>query len=80
MTPHPLRSYQNALRLDHPIGNSVQAAYIVCTSPLYANMASSRARALALGWRFFELRCGHDAMILLPDETAETLVRIGTDG
>jgi hypothetical protein len=33
LTPHPLNSYQEPIRLNHPLGNGVKKIYIACTDP-----------------------------------------------
>jgi pimeloyl-ACP methyl ester carboxylesterase len=80
LTPHPLRTYQSTLDLGGDITNGRPAAYIVCTDPLYANLASSRDRARSKGWPLLELATGHDAMVSAPLETADLLMRLAGQG
>jgi hypothetical protein len=44
--------------------------YILCTQ--FGFQASAR-QAQKLGWDYFKLETGHDAMITMPNELAQTL-------
>ena len=74
MTPHPLRTYQTALDLKNPAGNSLPTSYIICTNPLFQDLEISRARAAKRGWPIFKLNTGHDAMILDPQATTDRVL------
>lgn len=77
LSPHPIGTYRTPLTLRNEPGNGLQATYIACTDPIYANLESSRQRARArpgLAWR--ELATGHDAMVTAPDATADLLMEL----
>ncbi len=76
LTPHPLKTYQSTLDLGQDMTNGVPATYIVCTDPLYDNLATSRGRARSLDWPIEEIATGHDAMVSAPNETADLLMKI----
>jgi len=74
LTPQPLRTFQDVLHLNNPVGNGLPTTYIACSQPFWSSTANSRELARRTnGWNFREISCGHDAMILLPDELADML-------
>jgi pimeloyl-ACP methyl ester carboxylesterase len=75
LTPHPLYSYQEPIRLDHPLGNGVRKTYIACISPAYKPMVPIHEWVRRQhGWAYLEFASGHDAMVLRPEALAEVLV------
>ncbi|WP_417210574.1 alpha/beta fold hydrolase [Antarctobacter sp.] len=79
LTPHPVRTYLDALHLDHPLGNGVPATYIACSAPFFATTRKSRAVARAMaGWTYLEIATAHNAMTLAPDLLTKVLDRIET--
>ena len=77
LTPHPVGSYESALRLAYPVGNGRPRTYIACTSPPYTPMESSREWVKRQAdWNWRELTTGHDAMILAPTELSALLAEI----
>jgi pimeloyl-ACP methyl ester carboxylesterase len=77
MTPQPFATFTTPTQLAHPLANGRPATYIRCTSPAYAPMADSAARAKAMpGWSYVELATGHDAMVTAPGELAAILDRL----
>lgn len=76
LTPHPLRTFQTSLTLEHPVANGVPATYVICSEPVYGPLESSRRWARNSGWPIVELATGHDAMVTAPRETAELLCRL----
>jgi pimeloyl-ACP methyl ester carboxylesterase len=73
LTPQPLRTFTQPLRLQHELSGQIRT-YIACV-PLFQAFASSVQRASAdPNWRFRELTSGHDAMITVPDQLAEMLL------
>ena len=78
LTPHPLRTYTDRLRLAGPVGNGRPRTYIACTSPAYSPLAAVRDRVTGWeGWGWAELAAAHDAMVTAPGELSELLLRIG---
>ncbi len=78
LAPHPVGSYESALKLDHPIGAGRPKTYIACTNPVYAAIESTRAWVRRQsGWNWVDLASGHDAMILDPKALAALLAGIG---
>jgi hypothetical protein len=76
LTPHPLRSYETALQLHHPLGNNLPCTYLNCASPSFAGVDESRKWARdRTGWRWEDLDSGHDAMVSAPVLVAEALLR-----
>lgn len=73
LTPHPLATYRNTLRLDHAFGNGLPIDYVMCTDPAYSLAPTLHGRARAGGWPLTELATGHDAMVAAPAATADLL-------
>jgi pimeloyl-ACP methyl ester carboxylesterase len=75
LRPHPLKTYEDALRLQNPIGNGRPKTYIACTQPDYAVLAPVRAWVRAQpDWTFGQIATGHDAMVTAPELLAATLL------
>lgn len=73
LTPHPLATYRDTLRLHHAFGNGLPIEYVMCTDPAYALAAILHGRARDGGWPVTELATGHDAMVAAPAATADLL-------
>jgi len=72
---HPYRSMSQKITL---LGNaeSIPKTFIYCSSPATGSFDQFAARYRNdASWKFFELRTGHDAMILMPEPVAELLQR-----
>ncbi|MGB3742236.1 MAG: alpha/beta hydrolase [Castellaniella sp.] len=77
LTPHPIGSYREPLRLNHPLGNGLPATYVRCIRPPFQAVAQAYAWAretYGTRWSWQDLDCGHDAMISAPDRVAEALL------
>jgi pimeloyl-ACP methyl ester carboxylesterase len=75
LTPEPVNFYQTPILLNHPLGNGVKKTYIACTHPVYEPMRATQEWARRqCDWRYIELACGHDAMVICPDALAEILI------
>jgi hypothetical protein len=75
LTPHPLKSYQAPIVLNHPLGNGVKQTYIACTRPAYAPLVPTQEWVRRQSaWQYLELASGHDAMVMHPEALAEVLV------
>jgi pimeloyl-ACP methyl ester carboxylesterase len=73
LTPQPVQTYVQ--RVAGPVDFSVVAdrTYVACLEPALPVLDESRARVRATGWRYAELRAGHDAMLTHPREVAALL-------
>ena len=75
--PHPLRIFEQPMRIDKPPAASVLRTYIWCSGfPGFARFAE-RTRTDP-GWRYRELATGHDAMITAPRDVAGLLLEAGS--
>ena len=76
-TPHPLATLTDKITLTGARDRIAKKAYIRATG--YANppfdSAQAKVKALA-GWRVYELPCGHDAMVDMPDRLTEILLEV----
>jgi len=74
LTPHPLATYREKLRLQGPPGNGLPMHYVVCNAPPYETISPYAARAAAAGLVMHDLAAPHDAMVTHPKETADLLI------
>lgn len=70
LTPMPLLTHQQRVHLTSSQAQRLPRTYILCTG--FGFQAEAR-EAQRLGWDYFELETGHDAMIIVPTELAQTL-------
>ena len=76
LTPHPLGTYRQPLRLRRPVGEEIDKTYIACSANPLASLSATRAALRrARGWTVSELAAGHDAMITAPAELTRLLLR-----
>ena len=76
-TPHPLAMLTDKIALTGARDRIAKKAYIRATG--YANppFDSAQAKVKArTGWRVYELPCGHDAMVDMPDRLTEILLEV----
>jgi pimeloyl-ACP methyl ester carboxylesterase len=76
LTPHPLRTWLDPIRLPHGGSAGLARTYVLCTQPLMqgASFAAHAAQVkLDPTWRYRELATGHDAMVTDPQGTAGVL-------
>jgi pimeloyl-ACP methyl ester carboxylesterase len=77
LTPQPLKTYEDTLYLDHPLGNGRPRTYIACVEPPFSAVATAHQWAKAQpDWRYLEITTGHDAMVIAPELLAGTLLSI----
>jgi pimeloyl-ACP methyl ester carboxylesterase len=77
LTPHPLATFTDRLRLANPPGNGLPRSYICCTDPVYAPLELARRRVKGKsGWIWREIATGHDAMVTEPGALARMLSEI----
>ncbi|MGH2587943.1 MAG: hypothetical protein ACRDJE_23730 [Dehalococcoidia bacterium] len=79
LTPQPLCTFEQPVRLTNPAAAGIPRTYIHCTTgPIAPSFAPFAARAQAeSGWRYHELATGHDAMLTAPTELANLLLGLG---
>ncbi|MET9023026.1 alpha/beta hydrolase family protein [Actinopolymorpha sp. NPDC004070] len=76
-TDHPLRCFEEPVRLTRPVGAGLPCSFIQCT----ANQETGEifdpiAAGLGGNWRVYDLPTVHTAMEAAPDRVAELLVEI----
>jgi pimeloyl-ACP methyl ester carboxylesterase len=77
LTPHPLPTWTEALALSNNGSEGLSRTYVLCNNPILpqtafpAHAARIRAGQAGAGWRVIELATGHDAMVSLPQQTAD---------
>jgi pimeloyl-ACP methyl ester carboxylesterase len=78
LTPHPVSTFESAMRIGNPVGNGRPRTYIACTNPVYGPLEASRQWVKKQdGWKWQEIATGHDAMVTAPAELAAMLAAIG---
>jgi pimeloyl-ACP methyl ester carboxylesterase len=70
LRPMPLFTHQQPYHVTNRDALTVPRTYILCTE---FGFQSTAREAQKLGWDYFQLETGHDAMITKPKEVAETL-------
>jgi len=75
LTPQPIRTFEEPLRLSNPKARLIPSAYIVCTRQ-QDGFERVAARMKSRGWQCFEIATGHDAMITAPRELAGILLAL----
>ena len=77
MTPHPIATYTQPIRLGNPAAASIPRAFIFCTEETEGSYAATAARVRgAPGWRYRELAADHSAPVNAPQATAEALLSL----
>lgn len=78
LTPHPVGTYENSLKLDRPVGNGRPCTSIAGTDPLHGPAEEARRPAKAqAGWDWQEPATAHDCMVTAPAAVAAPLAAIG---
>lgn len=77
LTPHPLKTWFDPIRLTNggPIG--LPRTYVHCTAPVMAQTqfpAIARMAQNDPGWLYAEIATGHEAMLTAPDAVAKLLL------
>jgi pimeloyl-ACP methyl ester carboxylesterase len=73
LTHFPLRCAADATEFDPAPLGGIRTVCVAHTDPPLPSLQGSIDRALTAGWETHELRCGHDAMLAAPAETADLL-------
>ncbi len=72
LCPMPFLTHQEPIRLLNADAKRLPHSYVRCTQwPLTEALAQ---RAIAMGWEYHEVHCGHDAMVIAPQELAQVLL------
>ena len=80
LTPQPLKCFTEPLRLTNPAALALPRTYILCRQGEASIFDAHAERAQRAGWHCHELRTGHDAMITVPEELANLLLTIASEG
>ena len=74
-TPHPLKTFDDPIALNGPVGGTIPKVYIQCVDPVYEPLQASRDFVHAQkDWAWDEIKTGHDAMISAPEALAAKLL------
>jgi pimeloyl-ACP methyl ester carboxylesterase len=78
LTPQPLQTFEQPVRLTDAAAAALPRTYVHCTAgPVAPSFAPFAARARAEpGWRYRELATGHDAMLTAPEALAGLLLEL----
>jgi pimeloyl-ACP methyl ester carboxylesterase len=77
-TRHPVRCFTQPIRLENEVTLArVPKSFIYCSSPATGSFDQFATKYRSdPSWLFFELKTGHDAMILVPDEVTAILQQL----
>ncbi len=75
-TPQPLRTFTDRVSLSGARDRIARKAYVRATAYESATYDAALAQTRAAGWRTYEVPCGHDVMIDMPERLAEILVEV----
>ena len=72
---HPYRTMSQPIRISNPAKlAAISKTFVYCSSPATGSFDQFAAKYRNdPAWKFFELKTGHDAMILMPERVAEIL-------
>lgn len=80
LTPMPRGTFEGRIALLAGGSRGLPRTYIAAAAPAYPRMASVIERVRQdPGWRFGEIACGHDAMLLAPRDLADRLLAIAAE-
>lgn len=77
LTPHPLKTWLDPIRLATQAAQALPRAYLHCTNPVLAHTQFpyiARLVAQDPAWRYGEIASGHEAMLTAPDAVAQHLL------
>ena len=78
ITAHPLRSFEEPVRLTDRAALAVPRSYILCRKEGPSGFDSFALQAQRDGWGYYELMTGHDAMITVPEALATILLAVAS--
>jgi hypothetical protein len=77
MTPQPQATYEEPCPIGTEASEAIPRAFIRCiTGPLVARLAPAAAFAEQSGWPMRDLACGHNAMLIDPDQVVDALLAL----
>lgn len=78
ITPQPLRSFAEPVRLTNQIALALPRSYILCRQDDPSLFDPFAKEARHAGWDCYELMTCHDAMVTMPEELAAILLQVVT--
>jgi hypothetical protein len=76
-TPHPIGTFTEKVKIDGARDRVAKRAYIRAKEYPSPSFDAARARAEASGgWRVYDMACGHDAMVDMPERLTEILLEV----
>ncbi|MBI4305578.1 MAG: alpha/beta fold hydrolase [Chloroflexi bacterium] len=76
LTDHPLATFEQPIKLWSSEAAALPGAYILCTGRRNEWFEGMAQRARAMGYQYFEIPTGHDAMISAPRDLVAILLEI----
>ncbi len=77
-TPHPINTFTDKISVASARDKVAKRAYIRAKGyPSVPFDAAHEKLKAAAGWKTYDLPCGHDAMVDMPDRLAEILIEVG---
>jgi len=75
--PHPILTFKDKISLTGARDRVAKRSYIRAKGYPSPSFDAAQAKVQAMsGWRIYEMPCGHDAMVDMPDRLAEILVEV----
>ncbi len=71
LDPVPLTTFETPVHLVNPAAKQLPRSYIWCSE---FGFEDQMHKAQAAGWDCHELKTGHDAMMIVPDDLARVLM------
>jgi pimeloyl-ACP methyl ester carboxylesterase len=79
LTPHPMKTKLDTVRIANPKAADIPRTYIYCNNPAIGPFGQFADRLRGnKSWRYRELATGHDAMITEPEHLADLLLELAT--
>ena len=74
---HPFRTMSQPIKISNPEAlRKIPKTFVYCSSPATGSFDQFAAKYRSdPAWKFYELKTGHDAMILMPERVAEILLQ-----
>jgi pimeloyl-ACP methyl ester carboxylesterase len=76
LSPMPWQTHNQPVRITNPDSKVLPKSYICCSEFGRSQFKAQNAE-LQLGWEYYELMKGHDAMITAPEELGQMLNKLG---
>jgi pimeloyl-ACP methyl ester carboxylesterase len=75
-TPHPIKCFTQKLTMTGARERIAKKSYIRAASFPSVYFDKSREKAKADGWRVYDVACGHDVMLDMPERLTEILLEV----